>query len=209
MRRIGRWFRRNWREILDSVLCGAIMIGFFLGGFILRGFVDSKDIGIWKSLATEEAPDRCSLCRNGKGLWYHAPCLVNLSTGEIVELVVYDPDPRHVGEIAEEQQTGFAQLFNRAGVSGIRDASNHTCHATVKTENMDVIDACLFCPDCRTLLASVATNGYVLLDIHSLENIVPYEVKEGAEYTIRDYTVAISFNDEWDWYEVDVQGNIE
>lgn len=180
----------------------------FIAGFLLRGIVDRKENQTWRSLVTEDAPVRCALCGNGDALQHHAPCLVNLSTGGVVELVVYDSDPQHTGEIAEHQRTGFAQLIGGAGVTGFRDASNHTCHAIVRTENMGTIDASLYCPYCRNLLASVATEGYILLDLYNLDNIIPYELKEGAEYIIRDYTVMISYNDEWDWYEIDVQGNI-
>lgn len=208
MKAIRNWLKRNWLTILDTTLCCIILVGFFMAGFIWRGVVDGKNNEIWHSFATQEAPESCALCGNGEAQRYHAPCLVNLSTGEIAELTVYDPDPQYIGEIAAAQRTGFAQLISRAGVAGLRDASNHTCHVTVKSENMETINPSLFCPDCRTLLASVATEGYVLLDLHSRDNIIPYELQVGAQYTIRDYTVTISYNDEWDWYEVEVQGNI-
>ena len=48
-------------------------------------------------------PERCSLCDN---LPRHAPYIVNLSTGELVELEIYDPHPHKIAEIAEEQPCG-------------------------------------------------------------------------------------------------------
>ena len=47
------------------------------------------------------------------------------------------------------------------------------------------------CHDCRALLADTATEGYVLLDMYDLENIQAFVVANGAEHTIRDYSVSI------------------
>ena len=35
-------------------------------------------------------PKRCAICDS---IPYHAPCLVNLATGEVGELTVYEPHP--------------------------------------------------------------------------------------------------------------------
>ena len=43
-------------------------------------------------------PDRCAICAD---LPRHAPCIVNLSTGELLELDMYEPHPTLVAEIAD------------------------------------------------------------------------------------------------------------
>lgn len=60
-------------------------------------------------------PERCSLYDNSS---YHAPCILNLSTGELVELEIYDPHPYKVGEIAVEQPGGYFSFVRGAGLDG-------------------------------------------------------------------------------------------
>ena len=74
----------------------------------LRGIAAERSIA--NSLANSPEPEICALCGNGSGTSYHAPVLVNLSTGEIGELRVYNPDPHHRNEIAKEQSTGTFSL---------------------------------------------------------------------------------------------------
>ena len=64
----------------------------------------------------------------------------------------------------------------------------------------------LFCHDCRALLADTATEGYVLLDMYDLENIQAFVIANGAEHTIRDYTVSIYKDKENGGLEVGVTG---
>lgn len=48
----------------------------------------------WKSLAITPESEICSVCQERDGIRYHAPVLVNLNTGKIWELKIYDNDPR-------------------------------------------------------------------------------------------------------------------
>ena len=47
-------------------------------------------------------PEVCALCRNGERVKIHAPCIINLSTDQIAELSVYNPDPDEIGEVSTE-----------------------------------------------------------------------------------------------------------
>ena len=60
--------------------------------------------------------------------------------------------------------------------------------------------------DCRALLADTATEGYVLLDMYDLENIQAFVIANGAEHTIRDYSVSIYKDKENGGLEVGVTG---
>ena len=62
-------------------------------------------------------PEQCSLCA---GLPCHAPCIINLSTGEMLELAVYEPHPFIAGELAEEQQSETFSFVRGAGVEGYK-----------------------------------------------------------------------------------------
>ena len=57
-------------------------------------------------------PEKCSMCDD---LPRHALCIINLSTGEKLELDIYEPHPFLVGEIAEEQSGGYFRLIRGAG----------------------------------------------------------------------------------------------
>lgn len=130
----------------------------------------------------------CVLCNSRR---YHGPCLVNLSTGGVGELTVYEPHPLMEGELDEIQQTGTFQFITCAGLVGTRDTSTHTCRMPLplKTEKMRNK---YFCQDCRKLLSSVTDRGFVLLDLYDLEQIKAYPIDNGAEYMVRDYKISVA-----------------
>ena len=73
-------------------------------------------------------PDRCSVCDY---IPSHAPCLVNLNTGEVGEIALYEPHRTLVGEIAEEQRGGYFSFMSVAGLRGYLDACVPEAHVTV------------------------------------------------------------------------------
>lgn len=195
----------HWPKVIAVAVTCVTLLSVFMAGFVLRGVLDNKKIVFWNLLATTELPESCALCG---GIPHHAPSLVNLSTGEVGEMVVYDPDLYLGGEIAEFQQTGTFSLVSCAGASGIRDADAHTCEVTI-FEKAGLIDPSYFCGNCRTLLTRTAVEGYVLADLYDLDHIQIYAVEEGAEYTIRDYTVSMSLHSDLEGLTVSVQGEID
>lgn len=155
-------------------------------------------------LAPVPEPESCSLC---SGRPYHAPCIVNLSTGEVGELQVYDPDPRTISEIAAQQQTGTFSFLHCAGLTGWRETDNHTSQVTVPRKR-DRISQRYFCENCRSLLMETAVRGYILLDLYDLEQIQTYSILDGAHYIIRDYSVDICGTEEPDGLLIKVTGNL-
>ncbi len=81
------------------ILLTAAMISSF-SAFVVTMF----DAAFWKIVATTPEPECCSVCEEGNGNRYQAPVLVNLSTGTMRELEIYDRDPRRPWEVAEEQR---------------------------------------------------------------------------------------------------------
>jgi len=61
-------------------------------------------------------PEQCALCELAHRC--HAPALMNLATGEILEMRVYEPDPIRPWELAEEQRTGYFHISDGAGLRG-------------------------------------------------------------------------------------------
>lgn len=161
-----------------------------------------------KFLTAIPEPEVCAICgKGGDPMWYHAPCLADLSTGQVVELTVYDPHLSLVGEIAEKQQTGTLCILQYGGLTALRDTCDHTCSVTLPKERAK-INPTFFCQTCRGLLAGVAQKGYVLLDLHDLQNITVYPIEADTEHEIRDYTVSIQQSKDQKHLIVKVYGNL-
>jgi len=93
-------------------------------------------------------PEICSLCGSGEERPYHAPVLVDLSTGESIELRVYDMEITNQMEIAQEQTTGTFCPLRLNGHSGYRDTCDQTCRRK-SCEQPDPINAsCYHTADC-------------------------------------------------------------
>lgn len=146
-------------------------------------------------------PERCSLCDSFPR---HAPCILKLSTGKLVELEIYDPHPYKVAEIAEEQPGGYFSFVRGAGLDGHVVAAEYlSATIPVKAERMNKE---YFCGDCRELLNDYKRCGYVLADVRVPEAPVLYPIEEGTSFSLRCYEVEIEKNDEDDKYELTVRG---
>ena len=146
-------------------------------------------------------PERCSLCDD---LSRHAPCLVNLSTGEKIELEIYEPHPFLVGEIAEEQRGGYFSFVRGAGAEGYKLGAE-SATVTIPTAN-DKLDRKHFCTTCRDLLSNYEKDGYVLVDLKNTKQPVIYTIEDGANFSCRCYEVSVTRLDESNEYEIKVIG---
>ena len=86
---------------------------------------------------------QCSLCDSFPR---HAPCILKLSSGELVELEIYDPHPNKVAEIADEQPSGYFSFICSAGLDG------HMVTAEYLTATSESMNKEYFCSSCRNLL---------------------------------------------------------
>lgn len=75
-------------------------------------------------------------------------------------------------------------------------------------DDLGKLDPALFCHDCRALLAEKAGGGYVMLYMYDLENIQAFMIEDGAEHTIRDYTVSVYKDKENGGLAVKVTGHL-
>ena len=121
---------RMWLKYAMPVL---LLVLSFLYGFWLRGIAAERGVTAWQTVLLTSEPDRCALCGNGDGPRYHAPCLVNLSTGEVGEMQVYDHDALRIWEISSTQQTGTFSLPHCAGPTAA-----HTCHVELPRETKEL-----------------------------------------------------------------------
>lgn len=133
-------------------------------------------------------PDRCSLCDY---IPSHAPCLVNLNTGEVGEIALYDPHHTLVGEIAEEQRGGYFRFMSVAGLQGYMDACVPEAHIAVP-EKAEKYEEKYFCSTCRELLEAYGRCGFVLVDLRRPETPTIYPVEAGTEFEIRCYKISVT-----------------
>lgn len=140
---------------------------------------------LWNSFRVEE---NCPLCTHYK---CHAPCILNLGTGEMAELELFQPHATKVGEIAEEQSGGTFSFVRIVGLQGIRltDPWYAEIYIPIQGERKNNF----FCNKCESLLSDF-NSGYVLVDMYDPENPHIYSIEEGVIYKIRCYKVEINMD---------------
>ena len=143
---------------------------------------------LWEAIVDLPDPERCALC--GEGRRYQAPCLMNLSTGQMGEMRVYAYGPTEQGKLdpREAQFSGTFHFQSCAGLTAIRDTDFHTCQVFLPEERK-LMDPAHFCKGCRLLLAGAGLEGYVILDLYDQDNVQAYPLRYEI---IRDYRVSVS-----------------
>ena len=145
-------------------------------------------------------PDRCPLCDFIKS---HAPCLVNVATGEVEEMALYTPHYQLVGEIAEEQNASTFSFVTIAGTRGTRVSSPWIMELDVPVAKEPLFKY-HFCRDCRKLLADQA--GYVIADLYVHGQPVVIPITDGMEQELRCYKITAVMNVEDNVIELKVEG---
>ena len=148
-------------------------------------------------------PKRCAICES---IPCHAPCLVNLETGEVGELAVYEPHPFKVAELNECQQGGTFSFIYAAGINGYSDTANWETHITIPT-NENEYEEKHFCKSCREKLVIHTDSGYVLLDLYNPESFCILDLNEDHIQTVRCYD--IHTEDHHDKIEITIYGNLQ
>lgn len=148
-------------------------------------------------------PEHCSLCGY---IPSHAPCLINLSTGEVGELRVYETHPFKVGEISSVQRGGYFCFLSAAGLRGYLDTANWETHFTIPKEQ-DQYEEKYFCKACRELLQECAHTGFALADLRNPEEPVIYQIVDHVLFSVRCYDVSISKTEAGD-LEIVVKGTL-
>lgn len=149
-------------------------------------------------------PEQCSLCTS---LPRHAPCIINLSTGELLELAVYEPHPFIAGELAEEQQRETFSFVRGAGVDGYR-LSGESITITIPMV-ADVMEEKHFCNTCRERLEDCASQGYALVDLKDISNPIIYAIGIDLEVSFRCYNIFVNEAKAGEKYEISIIGTLE
>ena len=190
--------RKN--KCLQKVLLCIEGVLLFLTGIGL-GWIRYRqtEAAFWEQILIAPEPEECMVCDNLQGPRFHAPCLLELSTGKLTELEIYEPCYRYSGELAPTQDMDYnVMTFGGSGLPLFIDRTEEIqrCVAYLPEKAGGEIESSYYCRDCRAKLIKVATQGYVLLNLYDLDAIQAYPVEDGAEYSIRIYTVAMARDEE-------------
>ena len=148
-------------------------------------------------------PERCAICDS---IPMHAPALVNLATGEVGELTVYEPHPFKVAELNPYQQGGTFSFIYVAGINGYSDTANWETHITIPT-NENEYEEKFFCKACRECISGHTEQGFLLLDLRTPENFSIHSLDIEDIQTVRCYEVHTTQS--LDEIEIVVHGTLE
>lgn len=160
---------------------------------------------VFLSACTNEIPEpeQCSLCA---GLPRHAPCIINLNTGELLELAVYEPHPFIAGELADEQQSGTFSFIRGAGVKGYKlKAKSITITIPMRGDKMEEKH---FCYSCREQLVDYAGQGYVIVDLQKSECPIIYKIATDTMISFRCYNITVCESKVDSEYEATILGTM-
>ena len=155
------------------------------------------------TLSREEK--ECCLCNSFR---YHAPCLIDLETGEMIELDLYFPHETKVAELAEEQPEMGTFSFVRLGnVSGTKLTDSKEIEILVP--KADKTNNPALCKKCRELLQPGYRGRYVLADLYSKDAKELMCIEDGTSVSVRCYDVCMIENKEKEGTVVTIQGTLE
>ena len=204
---VGSWLKWYWKDILTWIISIISYLFLFGFGFFLCFILARDEIIYLESMVESPEPEVCALCRNGEGEKIHAPCIINLSTGEIAELSVYEPHLSEPGEVSTELKKGFFSYYGAAGVNIMRNQESEFCRATLPRE-FEKINPAHFCYECRRIVSELDKDGYIIADMYNPESVSVYKIWNGAKYEIRDYLITVN-KTENKCLEVEVHGLLE
>lgn len=156
------------------------------------------------SLLFTQGEKACCLCDSFR---YHAPCLLDLETGELLEFDLYLPHSSSVAELAEEQpEMGTLSFVQIGNVSGIKLTDSKTIEIHIPN---DKTFKPTLCSDCRKLLPLGHTNRYILADLYDKQENILIPIKANTAFSLRCYEITAKKNTEKGGISVTIQGKPE
>lgn len=158
-------------------------------------------ITVFISCAKQERKD-CFLCSSFR---YHAPCLVDLETGRLVELDLYCPHPSLVAELADFQpvQETFS-LVCLGNVSGVKDTSQMAVNINIPSA--DETDDPALCAQCRSGLQTGYKGRYVLADLYDKDAKTLIPIQDNTSIILRCYDITMQHQEDIDVIAVNIRG---
>lgn len=185
----GRRKRGSSLKMWQKILSAALVISFAITAIFL--------------LTHEEKP--CCLCDSFR---YHAPCLIDLETGEMIELDLYFPHETKVAELSDEQPEMSTFSFVRLGnVTGTKLTDSKVIEIEVPCSDRTRNPA--LCKNCRGLLQGGYSSRYVLADLYDMEDKTLIPIEDGTEMILRCYEITMTQGKEKDGIIVIVRGMLD
>ena len=151
---------------------------------------------------TSQDQKDCCLCDSFR---YHAPCLIDLETGDMIELDLYFPHETNVAELADPQPKMSTFSFVKLGnVFGTKLTDSKIIEIEVPCADTTRNPA--LCKDCRELLQGEYTGRYVLADLYDMEEKTLIPIEDNKEMVLRCYEIIMNQNKEKDRIIVTIQG---
>ena len=145
----------------------------------------------------------CCLCSSFR---YHAPCLIDLKTGELIELRLYQDHHTLVAELAKEQpHYGTFSFVKLNGVSGTKLTGPEKVELLVPNET--VLFPAL-CNKCKQQLPFGLASRYVLADLHGMEDKYLIPIEADTALSLRCYDISMEADAEKDGIAVVILGTL-
>ena len=155
------------------------------------------------AIAFSHSQKECCLCSSFR---YHAPCLIDLGTGEVRELDLYFPHESLVAELADPQpERGIFSFVSIGNVSGTKLTAPERIDLHIP-EDSTFFPA--LCSDCRKQLPFGYTSRYVFADLYGMEEKILIPIEADTAFSLRCYDVTTQPNTEKGGLSVVIQGTL-
>ena len=146
----------------------------------------------------------CCLCSSFR---YHAPCLIDLETGKMIELDLYFPDDKLVAELEVPQpEMGTFSFVKLGDVTGTKLTDSKIIELHIP-DDKTVFPA--LCNDCRKQLPFAYTNRYVFADLYGMDEKILIPIVADYSLSLRCYDLSITENIEKGGISVVIQGTLQ
>ena len=147
---------------------------------------------------------QCCLCDSFR---YHAPCLIDLKTGELRELDLYFPHEKLVAELADPQpERGIFSFVSIGNVSGTKQTGPERIDLHIPDESTFFP---ALCRDCKKQLPSGYDSRYVFADLYGMKKKILIPIEADTAFSLRCYDVTTQTNTEKGGISVVIQGTLE
>ena len=127
----------------------------------------------------------CCLCNSFR---FHAPCLVDLETGEMIELDLYFPHETKVAELANPQpEMGTFSFVILGDVKGTKLTDSKIIELDIPVSEKTTNPA--LCQSCRKQLDSLIVERYVLADLYDKEEKTLIPIDTDLYVVLRCYEI--------------------
>ena len=148
--------------------------------------------------------EKCPICTAPAK---HAPCLLNIATGEVHTLDLYEYSETDWNTPAKYQRGGYAVVLSFGDASGIRMTDPWNLQLHIKA-NPTTVPKGLYCRSCQDQLSG-AECGFALLDLGISESPTIYAIHPGAEYSFRCYEISVEDDSVIPGLTLSINGTLE